>query len=119
MRRQERSAVVLSRALQGATDWVRKVTSLVGVAGLTGRKGLGARANASASGAVRCLSSNGFNPDMYLRPKAVAPTTTMQAQEPSGNNNRLKYDEKSEVGKAKDNHRLLLCVALIAAVPKS
>jgi hypothetical protein len=43
----------------------------------------------------------------------------MQASDASGNNNRLNSEEKSERGKDKDNHRLPLCAAGIAALLKS
>jgi hypothetical protein len=43
----------------------------------------------------------------------------MKANGLPSKNNRLKSEGKSEAGKAKDNHQLLLCAGVIAEVPKS
>ncbi|AVC49697.1 hypothetical protein RLV_4552 [Rhizobium leguminosarum bv. viciae] len=51
-------------------------------------------------------------------PRSLAPTGRMQPPIKSGKNNRLKSEGKLKEPKEQSNHRLPICMRLIAAVPK-
>jgi hypothetical protein len=64
--------------------------------------------------ACRCLVSNPVI-IAWTRPRRPA---ECNLRSKGANNNRLKYEEKSGKRKIQSNHGVLICIQLIAAVPK-